>query len=148
MKTRTQLPALLLILAVLFATNTFASNKSIDFEEEAYIDDIPFITEWVVSELMTLSIDFEEEAYVDDIPFNTKAVVENHTMKKAMETDYDMAEEAYVDDIPMDTRWIAGEVAARNFHFEEEADVNDIPFNTEAIACHALAEGSETALNE
>ena len=61
MKTKTQLSALVLIITMMFASSTFANNKSFDFEEESYIDDIPFNTEWVVSELMTLSYDFEEQ---------------------------------------------------------------------------------------
>ena len=60
MKTQTKISTLILIISMMFASSTFAMNKNFDFEEEAYVDDIPFNTEWVVSELMTLAIDFED----------------------------------------------------------------------------------------
>ena len=134
MKTKTHIPALFLIISLMFASSTFALNKSIDFEEETYIDDIPFNTEWIVNELMTLSVDFEEEAYVDDIPFNTAEIVAKYNYTVSVSVSYELAEESYINDIPFNTNWVADEANARLVQFEEEAYVDDIPFNTYAIA--------------
>jgi len=43
------------------------------FQEEEYIDDIPFDTEEVVNEISLTKM--EEEGYIDDIPFDTEKVV-------------------------------------------------------------------------
>ena len=138
MKTNTKISALFLIISMMFASSTFAMNKNIDFEEEAYIDDIPFNTEWVVNELMTLSINFEEEAYVDDIPFNTTSIVANYIVSTSLT--YEMEEEEYIDDIPFNTEWIANEVLSEPVKFEEEAYVDDIPFDTYAVAMQSLTD--------
>jgi hypothetical protein len=70
----------------------------VNFEEEAYVDDIPFNTSYVASAAAVY--DMEEEAYVDDIPFNTVLVV-----------NYEMEDEASIDDIPFDTEAIAYNMA-------------------------------------
>ena len=61
MKTKTQIPALFLIISMMFVANAFAMKRDIELEEETYIDDIPFNTEWIVNELMNPEADFEEE---------------------------------------------------------------------------------------
>ena len=59
-----------------------ATEMVFDFEEEAYIDDIPFNTETIAEQTlfersMNKSYQFEEEAYVNDIPFNTSEIATN-----------------------------------------------------------------------
>ena len=44
-------------------------NESVDFEEEAYIDDLPFNTRMIAA--MLIDYNQEDEEYIDDIPFNT-----------------------------------------------------------------------------
>ena len=79
----------LLIASVAFGSELNLNNNSkvvppeIVFEDEAYIDDIPFDTQaiaeaYLLNETMSVEFDFEEEAYVDDIPFNTNEVVKNY----------------------------------------------------------------------
>lgn len=50
---------------------------------------------------------FEEEEYIDDIPFNTETIATNYLYEKSMNTEYQFEEEAYVEDIPFDTQKIA-----------------------------------------
>ena len=133
MKTNTKISAIFLIISMMFASSTFANNKSFDFEEEAYIDDIPFNTEWVVNELMISAIDFEEEAYVNDIPFNTAEIVANYNYVQSTLVVYEMEEENYIDDIPFNTEYIADLKLIESFNFEEEASIDDIPFNTQYV---------------
>ena len=88
MKTTTKLPALFLIISMMFASSTFANNKSIDFEDEAYIDDIPFNTEEIAANYLyekALTVEFEmaEEEYIDDIPFNTRNIAEQSLYNRA-----------------------------------------------------------------
>ena len=148
MKTNTQISALLLIISMMFASSTFAMNKSFDLVEEDYIDDIPFNTEWVVNELMTLTVDFEEEAYVDDIPFNTVAIAASYNYEVSTALTYELVEEEYVDDIPFSTEWIANEVLSEPVTFNEEAYVDDIPFDTRAIANESLLNTNYVALKK
>ena len=49
---------------------------------------------------------FEEESYIDDIPFDTKSIADNYLMEETINTDFIFEEEAYVDDIPFDTKKI------------------------------------------
>ena len=153
MKTTTKLPALLLIISMMFASSTFANKKSIDFEEEAYIDDIPFNTEWVVNELAILAINFEEEAYVDDIPFNTANVVANYNYNQTIAELYVMEDENYIDDIPFITEDVVEAIAHNNaltevFEMADEAYVNDIPFDTYAIANDFSPDGHCVAMKK
>lgn len=82
---------------------------------------------------------FEEEEYIDDIPFNTEAIAANYFYAKSISVEYDFEDEEYVNDIPFDTHVIAenykNEKNLKNiFDFDEEIYVDDIPFNTEKIA--------------
>lgn len=153
MKTTTKLPAMLLIISMMFASSTFANKKSIDFDEEAYIDDIPFNTEWVVSELMTLTIDFEEEAYVDDIPFNTANIVANYNYILNTAVNYKMEDENYIDDIPFSTQNVVEAIAYKKavsevFEMVDEAYVDDIPFDTYSVANESLVKNNCVAMKK
>lgn len=46
---------------------------------------------------------FEEEAYIEDIPFDTKAICSVLNFQKAAGVEFDFADEAYFDDIPFKT---------------------------------------------
>lgn len=50
---------------------------------------------------------FEEESYIDDIPFDTKSIADNCLFEEKMNLEFSIEDEAYVDDIPFDTKEIA-----------------------------------------
>ena len=120
--------ALYSIIFILIASIAFGSeitiNPPIDsnlisdeivFEEEDYIDDIPFDTQIIaenyqVDEYLITEFNFTDEAYIDDIPFDTDKVVKNYKMDKTIENHFNFGEEAYVDDIPFNTNKIASAV--------------------------------------
>lgn len=95
-------------LAILFVvfSYTSASANPIQFEEETYIDDIPFDTEMIVKGILTPEFDFEEE-YIDDIPFNTASITSNCFYNKAIAVVFELNEEEYIDDLPFSTIEIA-----------------------------------------
>ena len=96
------------VLALVFVNNNaLAANSDSEFEEETYINDIPFDTEWVVNEMTNPEFDFEDEAYIDDIPFNTACVAADCKYKKAISVVFELEDENYIDDIPFDTFVIA-----------------------------------------
>lgn len=107
MKTKLHTAALITMIT-LFTANLFASE--FNFEEESYIDDIPFKTEMVVNEMMTPEFDFEDEAYINDIPFNTASIAASYVYNTAITVLFEMEEEAYIDDIPFKTEKIFNEV--------------------------------------
>jgi len=134
MKTKLQTSALIIILSVI---SIQLSASDFQFEDEAYINDVPFNTEMVVNNLVAAEFDLEEENYINDIPFNTYEIA-----FETVESDsnvLEMKEEAYINDIPFNT-----EVIADNYNYEtamnqvfempEEKSINDIPFNTLAVA--------------
>ena len=104
MKTQTTTFALSFLFVLMISFNLNASV--LNFNEEEYIDDIPFSTEEVVeiylNENDSVSF-FEDEAYIDDIPFSTEKVVAEYNYQEALYTSFELTEEKYIDDIPFDT---------------------------------------------
>ncbi len=47
-------------------------------------------------------VDFDQEEYIDDIPFNVEDVITQLSMEKALTVDFSLIEEEYVNDIPAD----------------------------------------------
>jgi hypothetical protein len=99
-------------LAVLLSVNLKAEVENFKFDEEAYINDIPFDTEGVTAgyrceQAMTADFNFEDEAYIDDIPFNTECVSANCHYQQAIGKVFDFEDESYIDDIPFNTHTLA-----------------------------------------
>ena len=96
--------AITAIITLLFSFNTMAN---VNFNEEAYIDDIPFNTETIYSKVVIERnlLDFEqnEEVYINDIPFSTEAIAEIKLYDLTVTEEFTFDEEAYVDDIPFST---------------------------------------------
>ena len=137
MKTNTYTSALLTLVTFLIAFNLSASV--ITFNEEEYIDDIPFDTEKIYQEVMNeneMSLySFEEEAYINDIPFNTYAIVMQVEYIAAVSVEFEKQEEENINDIPFDTREISDQLnyhlaVAEEFEMMEENNIDDIPFDT------------------
>ncbi len=108
MKTIKSISVLLGILAVLLSLNLNAAVESFNFEEENYINDIPFNTECITAEFLyekaiTEIYNFEDEAYIEDIPFNTECVTASCRYQKAISVIFSFEEENYIDDIPFNT---------------------------------------------
>jgi predicted nucleic acid-binding protein len=61
----------------------------------------------VVNNLLVLEFGFEDESYIDDIPFSTVSIVDNLEYNMAINEVFEMPEETEVDDIPFDTSLIA-----------------------------------------
>lgn len=125
----------LIAMITLFSSTAFAAD--FDFEEEAYIDDIPFNTEEIY-----LDSFMEEESYINDIPFNTALIASNAKLEKYYPYSIKMEEEAYVDDIPFNTQTVVALVNYKkalevDFSFNDEDYVDDIPFDTEDVALNS-----------
>lgn len=125
-----------IIVLFLLATNLSATTPNFDFEDEFYINDIPFDTE-LISEQISInnlaSYTFTDEAYIDDIPFDTEII----SMEVSF-TDIEFEEET-INDIPFDTKWVVANYnhqLAMNqvFDFADEYTIDDIPFDTYCIA--------------
>ena len=108
MKTIKSISLLLGTFALLFSLNVNAAVETFCFEEESYINDIPFNTECVTVEYLyeqaiNEDYDFEEEAYIADIPFATECVTANCRYQKAINVIFNFEDESYIDDIPFST---------------------------------------------
>jgi len=100
----------LVITALLISVNIFANG--FEMETEEYIDDIPFNTQEVATNVLyqqALAEDFEmdNETYVDDIPFNTETIAGISLSLQAMDETFEMVDESYIEDIPFNTEIIA-----------------------------------------
>jgi hypothetical protein len=102
MKTLTKITALIAI-AIIFSVNLNASP--VNFNEESYIDDIPFNTTEIYNEIITenqlADFSFEEEQYIDDIPFNTECISAYCQYQKAISVEFNFEEEQYINDIEL-----------------------------------------------
>jgi len=105
MRTIKNITLLLGTLALLLTLNLGATANSFSFEEEAYINDIPFNTEDLALECkyqhaIAIEYNFADEAYIEDIPFNTECVTADCKYKKAIKVVFSFDEENYINDIP------------------------------------------------
>jgi len=108
MKTIKSITILLGTFALLFSLNLNATAETFCFEEEAYINDIPFNTgcvtaEYLYEKAINEEYNFEEESYISDIPFDTECVTAHCRYHKAINVTFSFEEESYIDDIPFNT---------------------------------------------
>ena len=91
-------------LALLFSINTMAV---VNFENEAYIDDIPFDTEAIFNEVVIernlVEFNFDDKEYINDTPFDTKVIASDKIYELAFNKEFVIEEESYIDDIPFNT---------------------------------------------
>lgn len=132
MKTTRLYSASLLLLATLFVTGLNAltplprlNEGNPPSSETAYVNLMP-------------DFDFEDEAYIDDIPFDTECVSRNCIYQKAISVEYTMSEEGYIDDIPFSTEKVSMQADKQKtlqteFALEDEEYINDIPFSTRDV---------------
>lgn len=73
-----------------------ASINDITIDTKAIFDSI-------MEENILASITFEEESYVNDIPFNTEKISQLTQYQLAIAIDFEFADEDYIDDIPFNT---------------------------------------------
>ncbi len=102
MKTTTK-STTILFAALLLSLNIFANG--LEFNQENYIDDIPFDIEEVIAQVkyenaLVADFSFEDEDYVDDIPMNIDNVPFDSLYAQAVSMDFSFDEEEYIDDIP------------------------------------------------
>ena len=121
----------MLILGIAFAMNLVAMNPVLNGNASNMGSDNN------ISALI-MEYDFEEEPYINDIPFNTECIAKNCIYLKAIAVDFDFEEEAYINDIPLYIECVTADclyekALAEDYLFEDEAYVNDIPFDTYAI---------------
>lgn len=99
------------IFTLLFSFNMMAD---INFNDETYIDDIPFSTEAIYSQVVIdrhiLDFEMQEEAYINDIPFNTDTIADDKLYDLALEEKFTLEEESYIDDIPFSTEQVCENV--------------------------------------
>lgn len=101
MKTTT----LLTVLTFLLVMNLNATEYKFA-EEATINDitiDTKAIFDSIMEEHTLASVTFEEEGYVNDIPFNTEKISQLTQYQLAIAIDFEFAPEDYIDDIPFNT---------------------------------------------
>lgn len=143
MKTLIKTTSALVTLTILTFANLNASEYY--YNDESYIDDIPFNTDEIYNDIIAdrelAEFDFEEEEYIDDIPVDSGCVTAECKYKKAVAVDFQFEEDEYVDDITFNTAFVSAaslylQAMSVNFDFEEEAYINDQSFNNKNLASH------------
>ena len=59
---------------------------------------------------LAVNFNFDEENYVNDIPFNTDSISAEINYLNAITENFEMAEESYIDDIPFNTTTLVEEL--------------------------------------
>ncbi len=101
MKTLTKKSNLILGLIVLLSTYLFASASLINISTNPDAISIAMYnptTEYINA--ISVEYNFEEEEYINDIPFDKDCSISSY--EKAMSEDFSLEEESYIDDIPKD----------------------------------------------
>ena len=117
MKTTIKLFTLTAMITLFFTVSTTTAQINFFADNEAFIDDIPFNTELIASEVLFDKTGFvsDEEAYIDDIPFDTHSIVYDICCDRELKEKYSYRDESYIDDIPFNTEEIYKQVLqARN----------------------------------
>lgn len=137
MKTKRFQTVITIILAIAFAASLGASTS---IPGSGFIN--PPVKEapnLEIASAYAVEFNFEEEAYINDIPFNTECVSKNCLYQKALLEIYMLDAEQYINDIPFDTELIKAQnknvsIMQLDFEFEEESYIDDIPFDTFTLA--------------
>lgn len=133
--------------------NHDSSPNEIKLTEEAYVDDVPFDTEKIVSGLdedktakKEENVELQEEEYVNDVSINTREVVVNYLQSlwknthnfteqfKIAVTTYNnkgIIKNNQIDIIKLYETIIHPDEA--EVELKEESYVDDVPFNTEDV---------------
>lgn len=97
------------ITLVILATFLIALNVSatgIEFNQEQYIDDIPFDLDSIEKQTrydnaVVVDYSLDEEVFINDLPFNENQMENIRVHSIAMNQQFDFEEECYIDDIPV-----------------------------------------------
>lgn len=81
---------------------------------------------------MATGFDFNDEKYIDDIPFNLDTVEARIKYDLAVAEDFQLEEEEYINDmqfseVELDALGAYYKALAQNFDFEDEEYIDDIP---------------------
>ncbi len=93
--------------------------------------------------IFATGFEFEQESYIDDIPFNVEEVINQISLEKALAVDFSLSDEEYIDDIPSNIESHTSLVHNSNtiyqeFSFEEEEYIDDIPTAIVMKSCYRL----------
>ncbi len=85
--------------------------------------------------IMATGIEFEQEDYIDDIPFDLEEVEIQARYENAILIDFSFNEEEFINDMPFDDQYLTSlnlyyKAIAESFSFENEHYINDMPFST------------------
>ena len=104
-----------LALQIIFNTNVSAVElKNNTYLDTTFSAAKTMMTKAVYNLAIAQEFSLEEEEYVDDIPFSTEYVCKQLCYKKALEQDFPLPEEKYVDDIPFNTAKIVANKLNQN----------------------------------
>ena len=99
MRTRTKNKTLFLALTILLSTYFFASAALINIGAKP--DAMSMAMHNTISDYSTeMNFNMEDEDYIDDIPFNTEYTYIENKYEQAISIEFSLEEESYIDDIP------------------------------------------------
>ena len=88
--------------------------------------------------IFATGLEFEQEQYIDDIPFNVEEIANQARFEMAIAIDFTFSDEEYIDDIPFDEDYLTrlklyAEAISQSFSYDDEKYIDDIPFTTSPI---------------
>ena len=107
MKSIIKIFTLALVAIIMLSLNTVASVTVSSFIEDAEVSNLYIhhnCTTLKYDKAISVNFIFEEESYVNDIPFNTDSITNDYNYSNAITENFEMEEESYIDDIPFNTK--------------------------------------------
>ncbi|HJN05417.1 MAG TPA: hypothetical protein QF480_02270 [Bacteroidales bacterium] len=109
MKTLITISTLVLTITIVLSSHIFTVATDFLESEKCEIYETPTCSNSLASnnKLATMvNYYFDEEEYINDIPFNTNNISAEANYLKAIEKDFDFEQESFIDDIPFNTIYL------------------------------------------
>ena len=107
MKTLATKLTLALTIAIVVSTYVFASATLISGLGNTKGNEIAIkCTNVIYENAISVNYSFEEEEYINDIPFDSSFSPVETEYQKAVAVDFELEDESYIDDIPFNTQLV------------------------------------------
>lgn len=109
MKTLITISTLVLTITIILSSHIFTVATDFSESKKCEGSDVTVCSSYVAAiyeDATMANYYFDDEEYINDIPFNTNTISEKANYLNAMAEDFDFEKESYIDDIPFNTNYL------------------------------------------
>ncbi len=114
MKTLITISTLILTVIIVLSAHVFTVATDFSESEKCELYETHYCSYELTSNSETATIAnfyFDEEEYINDIPFNTTNISTEANYINAIAEDFDFEKESYIDDIPFNTKYLVQDLS-------------------------------------